>query len=127
MARRSITELSLPIEYSITGFSASATASRMMWMLSASRRCRWLATARSALTTRQCGRVMRCGPSGPRLAGAGRPGGAPDRCRGEGRRDEVVPVGLGVGRVVDVLEAVPEDHRRLGRQRLVAHLAHLVA
>ena len=40
MARCSITELSLPIEYSITGFSASAATSRMMWMLSASRRCK---------------------------------------------------------------------------------------
>ena len=41
-ARCSITALSLPIEYSITGLSASATTSRMMWMLSASRRCRWV-------------------------------------------------------------------------------------
>ena len=41
-ARCSITELSLPIEYSITGFSLSETASRMMSMLSASRRCRWV-------------------------------------------------------------------------------------
>ena len=41
-ARCSIAALSLPIEYSITGFSASATTSRMMWMLSASRRCRWV-------------------------------------------------------------------------------------
>jgi len=40
MARRSMTELSLPIEYIITGLSASATTSRMMWMLSASSRCR---------------------------------------------------------------------------------------
>ena len=40
-ARRSITELSFPIEYIITGFSNSETASRRMWMLSASscRRC----------------------------------------------------------------------------------------
>jgi hypothetical protein len=37
-ARRSSTELSLPIEYSITGRSNSATTSRRMWMLSASRR-----------------------------------------------------------------------------------------
>jgi hypothetical protein len=41
-ARCSITALSLPMEYSITGLSASATTSRMMWMLSASRRCRWV-------------------------------------------------------------------------------------
>src|SRR5581483_11181482 len=34
--------LSLPTEYSITGRSDSATASRMMWMLSASSRWRWL-------------------------------------------------------------------------------------
>src|SRR3954454_7526506 len=40
LARCSMTELSLPIEYSITGRSLSATASRMMWMLSASSRCR---------------------------------------------------------------------------------------
>ena len=33
-ARCSITPLSLPTEYSITGRSLSATASRMMWMLS---------------------------------------------------------------------------------------------
>ena len=38
IARCSITELSLPMEYSITGRSHSATTSRMMWMLSASRR-----------------------------------------------------------------------------------------
>ena len=42
MARCSMTELSLPIEYSITGRSLSATASRMIWMLSASRRSRWV-------------------------------------------------------------------------------------
>jgi len=41
IASRASTELSLPIEYSITGFSNSAATSRMMWMLSASswRRC----------------------------------------------------------------------------------------
>src|ERR1700690_245442 len=38
----SIVALSLPIEYSITGLSHSATTSRMMRMLSASRRCRWV-------------------------------------------------------------------------------------
>src|SRR5664279_4159964 len=32
--------LSLPMEYNITGFSVSATTSRMTWMLSASRRWR---------------------------------------------------------------------------------------
>src|SRR3954471_18398518 len=41
-ARCSIVPLSLPIEYSITGRSDSATASRMMGMLPASSRCRWL-------------------------------------------------------------------------------------
>src|SRR5262245_14756010 len=30
------------MEYSITGFSHSATTSRMMWMASASSRCRWV-------------------------------------------------------------------------------------
>src|SRR3954447_9763874 len=40
LARCSITELSLPIEYIITGRSLSATASRRMWMLSASSRWR---------------------------------------------------------------------------------------
>src|SRR3974390_1979519 len=35
-----MTELSLPTEYNMTGRSASAAASRMMWMLSASRRWR---------------------------------------------------------------------------------------
>ena len=40
IARCSMTALSLPIEYSITGFSVSATTSRMIWMLSASSRCR---------------------------------------------------------------------------------------
>ena len=39
-ASRSMTELSLPIEYIITGFSNSETASRRMWMLSASSVCR---------------------------------------------------------------------------------------
>ena len=33
---------SLPTEYSITGRSHSATTSRMMWMLSASRHCKWV-------------------------------------------------------------------------------------
>src|SRR2546426_4732153 len=37
-----MTELSLPIEYNITGFSLSATASRRMSMLSASRRWRFV-------------------------------------------------------------------------------------
>ena len=41
-ARCSITELSLPIEYRNTGRRASATTSRKMWMLSASRRARWV-------------------------------------------------------------------------------------
>ena len=36
IASRTITDESLPIEYSITGFSNSAATSRMMWMLSAS-------------------------------------------------------------------------------------------
>ena len=44
-ARCTMTELSLPTEYSMTGFSLSATASRRMWMLSASRRSRWLRPA----------------------------------------------------------------------------------
>ena len=35
-----MTELSLPMEYSITGRSLSATATRRMWMLSASSDCR---------------------------------------------------------------------------------------
>src|SRR5690606_1197470 len=35
-----MTDESLPIEYSITGFSHSATTSRKIWMLSASRRCK---------------------------------------------------------------------------------------
>ena len=43
-ARCSMVPLSLPTEYSITGRSDSATASRMMWMLSASNRWRWLST-----------------------------------------------------------------------------------
>lgn len=38
VASRSITELSLPIEYSITGFSAWATTSRRMWIDSRRRR-----------------------------------------------------------------------------------------
>jgi hypothetical protein len=42
IARWSRTELSLPIEYSMTGRSHSATTSRMMWMLSPSRRWRWV-------------------------------------------------------------------------------------
>jgi hypothetical protein len=41
-SRCSSTELSLPIEYSITGLRNSAATSRRMWMLSASRRSRWL-------------------------------------------------------------------------------------
>ena len=40
-ARRSMTDESFPIEYSITGRSNSATTSRRMWMLSASRARRW--------------------------------------------------------------------------------------
>src|SRR5947209_3625974 len=47
-ASRSITELSLPIEYSITGRSACATTSRMIWMLSASKRWRWVSRIGSA-------------------------------------------------------------------------------
>ena len=39
-AKCSITALSLPTEYSITGFSDSATTSRMMWIDSASSRWR---------------------------------------------------------------------------------------
>ena len=38
-ARCSSTELSLPIEYSIAGLLNCARTSRMMWMLSSSRRC----------------------------------------------------------------------------------------
>ena len=53
MARCSITELSLPIEYSITGRSLSATASRKIWMLSASRRCRCVSLVISVVTYRQ--------------------------------------------------------------------------
>src|ERR1700744_374002 len=41
-AKSSITALSLPIEYSIPGRSASATTSRRIWMLSASSRSRWV-------------------------------------------------------------------------------------
>ena len=41
-ASRSITAESLPAEKSITGRSASATASRRIWMLSASSRWRWV-------------------------------------------------------------------------------------
>ena len=37
-----MTEESLPMEYSMTGFSNSAATSRKMWMLSASSNCRWL-------------------------------------------------------------------------------------
>jgi hypothetical protein len=62
MARCSITALSLPIEYSITGFFASATTSRMAWMLSASSRCKWgkvieflLSAEPSLITTRFSG------------------------------------------------------------------------
>ena len=40
IARCSITDESLPMEYSITGFSNPAATSRMMKMLSASSRCR---------------------------------------------------------------------------------------
>ena len=47
-ARCSMTAESLPIEYSITGFSASATTSRMMWMLSAS--SRWRCVRRDGVT-----------------------------------------------------------------------------
>ena len=39
-AKCNITPLSLPTEYNITGRSDSATASRMIWMLSASNRCK---------------------------------------------------------------------------------------
>ena len=35
-----MTELSLPMEYSITGRSLSETVSLRMWMLSASSRCK---------------------------------------------------------------------------------------
>ncbi len=49
-ASRSMQALSLPIEYSITGFSASATTSRMMWIASASRRCRWVSGMEESLT-----------------------------------------------------------------------------
>src|SRR3546814_536459 len=41
-ARWSITALSLPTLYSITGRAASAITSRRMWMLSASSRSRWV-------------------------------------------------------------------------------------
>ena len=41
-SRCSSTELSLPIEYSMTGLRNSAATSRRMWMLSASSRSRWL-------------------------------------------------------------------------------------
>ena len=51
-ARCSITAESLPIEYSITGRSASAATSRMMWMLSASRRCRWVSRSRDTAGVR---------------------------------------------------------------------------
>ena len=40
-ASRTMTDESLPTEYSITGRSNSATTSRRMWMLSASRASRW--------------------------------------------------------------------------------------
>src|SRR4029077_10051951 len=55
-ARCSITALSLPMEYSITGRSHSATTSRRMWMLSASSRCRWVraAAAGNALPAVAC-------------------------------------------------------------------------
>ncbi|UQO01612.1 hypothetical protein [Burkholderia cenocepacia] len=48
-----MTELSLPIEYSITGFSLSATTSRMMWMLSASSRSRWVNIVRLLVSCRR--------------------------------------------------------------------------
>ena len=73
-ARCSITELSLPIEYSITGLSASATTSRMMWMLSASSRSRWVRRTRSALMPAppQAGRVPRASrrPGAPISSGS---------------------------------------------------------
>ena len=47
-----MTELSLPTEYSITGRSLSATASRRIWMLSASRRCRCVEHVISLVTYR---------------------------------------------------------------------------
>src|SRR5262245_17889600 len=61
-----MTELSLPVEYSITGRSASLTTSRMMWMLSASRHSR-------------CVRLMvlshaRCGSPRGAIAARGHPG-----------------------------------------------------
>ena len=68
-ARCSITELSLPIEYSITGRSLSATASRMMWMLSASSRCRWVSAPTAGGGVEST--VMRSGP--PRLLAAAIP------------------------------------------------------
>jgi hypothetical protein len=80
-ARCSITALSLPMEYSITGPSASATTSRRMWMLSASRRCRWVSRvgARAAVCRRGgAGRLGRgrgvAAPSTPAVPAEG-----PDR------------------------------------------------
>ena len=43
-----MTEESLPMEYSMTGFSNSAATSRKMWMLSASSVWRWLSLGAAA-------------------------------------------------------------------------------
>ena len=59
-ARCSITALSLPTEYSITGRSLSATASRMMWMLSASSRSRCVSAPTAGGGVEST--VMRSGP-----------------------------------------------------------------
>src|SRR6185295_6463246 len=48
-ARCSSTEESLPMEYMSSGLANSAATSRMMWMLSASRRARWVRRAAAAL------------------------------------------------------------------------------
>jgi hypothetical protein len=49
---------SLPTEYSITGFSDSETASRMIWMLSASKRCKCVSRA-VAMGSERAGSVFR--------------------------------------------------------------------
>ena len=91
-ARCSMTALSLPIEYSITGRSASATTSRRMWMLSASRRWRCVSGAGGTVIGREAVALSKA-PSTesifmaleyPRNAGAPMPARRVARSCGEG-------------------------------------------
>src|SRR5664279_3576331 len=63
-----MTEESLPMEYSITGFWNSETTSRKMWMLSASSNCIWL--SRSIAVMRSFFRAIK-NPQQQEVCGAG--------------------------------------------------------